>query len=419
MRRPARISAERRAIVFSTQSIERANYVAYQMDLATFQRILTPAGQAVLAEAAALQPTDATLLAALRQLRKRFAEDLVAAAIETAIMRQKAADKFSRADRMYFTREAFEQSSGEAISTYRAKRFASFDQVADLCCGIGGDSIGLAGVTNVLAVDIDPLRLAIANENLCAYDRDQRATFALEDVQSPSLSHFDAAFLDPDRRSGGRRHIRIREYSPSLDAVRKSLPVSFPLGVKVAPAVPWDELQAYDAEKEFISVERELKECVLWFGPLKAAGRRATVLPNGATLFADQPADAAEPGLPLAYLYDPDPAIVRSGLVANLGQTLNARPIDPQIAYLTSDECRSTPFSRIYAIEESLPFHARRIGERLRALNVGHVTITKRGSAVDVDDLRRKWKLNGSESRTVILTRVIGKPWAMIGRAVS
>jgi hypothetical protein len=52
-------------------------------------------------------------------------------------------------------------------------------------------------------------------------------------------------------------------------------------------------------------------------------------------------------------------------------------------------------------------------------MNAGHATITKRGSAVDVDELRRKWRLTGSESRTVILTRVLGRPWALIVREVS
>ena len=42
------------------------------------------------------------------------------------------------------------------------------------------------------------------------------------------------------------------------------------------------------------------------------------------------------------------------------------------------------------------------------------MTLTKRGSAVDVDELRRKWRLTGAESRTVILTRVLGKPFALI-----
>jgi hypothetical protein len=65
-----------------------------------------------------------------------------------------------------------------------------------------------------------------------------------------------------------------------------------------------------------------------------------------------------------------------------------------------------------------MPFHARRLGEQLRAMNAGPVTVTKRGSAVDVNDLVRKWRLTGSVSRHVILTRVLGRPWAMIGTPV-
>jgi THUMP domain-like/RNA cap guanine-N2 methyltransferase len=388
------------------------------MDLATFRRLLEPHGQAALAAADELRPTAATLLAAHQRLRKQFPDELVKAALETALLRLKAAGKFSRADRMYFTREALEQSSGEVIATYRAGRFGGAGRVGDFCCGIGGDLIGLAAVAAVVAVDADPLRLAMAEENLKACGREDQATFVQGDVLTVPLPDLGAAFFDPDRRADGRRHLRIREYAPSLDAVRARLPAGFPLGVKVAPGVPWDDLRGYDAEAEFISVAGELKECVLWFGPLKTTGRRATVLPQKASLFADQPADAAEPGPPLAYLYDPDPAVVRSGLVADLGQQLEARPVDAEIAYLTADRYTATPFARCYAVEATMPFHARQLGERLRSMNVGPVTITKRGSAVDVDELRRKWRLTGSEARTVVLMRVLGRPFALIARPV-
>jgi hypothetical protein len=258
----------------------------------------------------------------------------------------------------------------------------------------------------------------MAEENLKAYECADRATFKLGDLLTIPLPDLDAAFFDPDRRAGGRRHVRMRDYVPSLDALRSRLPPDFPLGFKVAPGIPWDDLQKYGAEAEFISVDGELKECFLWFGALKTIARRATVLPQGASLFADEPAKPAAPGPPLAFLYDPDPAVVRSGLVADLALVLNARPIDANIAYLTSDDFTSTPFARGYAIDSTVPFHVRRLGERLRAMNVGHVTITKRGSAVALDELRRSWRLTGSESRTVILTRVLGRPTALIARAV-
>ena len=383
------------------------------MDLATFQRLFSGDGQAALAAAVELHPTPATLLACHTRLRKHFADDLVKSALETVLLRRKATDKFTRSDQMYFTREALEQASGEVISTYRAQRFAGFKRVGDLCCGIGGDAIGLASVADVVAVDVDPLRLAMAAENLRAYGR-ERVTFVCDDVLTMPIRELDAAFLDPDRRVGGRRHLRIRDYAPPLDAVRARLPAGFPLAVKVAPGAPWDELRTFDAEAEFISVDGELKECVLWFGPLTTAGRRATVLPVGETLAANSPADAAEPGPPLAFLYDPDPAVVRSGLVADLSRHLAARPIDAEIAYLTSDHFVPTPFAQVYRIEDAIPFRARQLGERLRSMKVGKVTITKRGSAVDVDELRRRWHLQGPEARTVILTRVLDKPYALI-----
>src|SRR5262245_57933093 len=152
------------------------------MDLPAFRRLLSSDGQAALAAAVELQPTEATYLACHQRLRRQFPDEVVKAALETALFRRKAAGKFERADRMYFTREALEQSSGEAVSTYRARRFAGYDRVGDLCCGIGGDLIGLSGVANVVAVDVDPIRLAMAEENLRAYDRHDRAQFVLGDV---------------------------------------------------------------------------------------------------------------------------------------------------------------------------------------------------------------------------------------------
>jgi len=130
------------------------------MLLATFETLLTPAGQAALTAAAELHPTEDAFLADFTRLSKSSPPGLARAALETVLLRHKARSKFSRADAMYFTREALEQASGEEIARYRAGRFAAFGRVGDFCCGIGGDTIGLSERAEVVAVDADPLRLA-------------------------------------------------------------------------------------------------------------------------------------------------------------------------------------------------------------------------------------------------------------------
>jgi SAM-dependent methyltransferase len=385
------------------------------VDLATFAALLTPAGQAAVAEAAALAPREESFLRNFNQLAKRFPADLTRAALETALLRHRARGKFTRADQMYFTREALEQSSGEVIARYRAERFAAYEAVGDFCCGIGGDTLALAALARVVAVDADPLRLAMAEQNAVAYGVRERVAWREADLRTLPLPDVEAIFFDPSRRPGGRRRLSMSDYEPPLDIVngwRGSVPA---VGVKVAPGVAWDELREHDAEAEFISVAGEMKECVLWFDPLRTAGRRATLLPGRHTLTADEvpPPRLSPVG---AYLYEPDAAVLRAGLVTLLAERLGACQIDPDIAYLTADELRPTPFAEAFRIEEAMPFQLKRLRERLRQQGVGRVTVKKRGSPLDPATLVRQLRLTGSESRVLFLTRVAGLPYVLIGK---
>ncbi len=320
---------------------------------------------------------------------------------------------------MYFTREALEQATSETISRYRAEKFASLAQrVGDFCCGIGGDAIGLASVCDVLAVDSDPLRLAMARENCLAYGVLPRTKFLEADVTNISLDGLDAVFCDPARRSGGKRHVSVEDYSPPLSVVQTWRGSVEAIGVKIAPGVPLSELEPYDAEREFISLDRELRECVLWFGSLKTTKWRATVLPGPHTLTTENEPPPPRVGRPLPYLYEPDPAILRAGLVTTLALQLDAHQLDPNVAYLVSECVFQSPFAAGYHVEEAMPFNAKRLREVLRERGVGRVTIKRRGSAVDPATLTKQLKLRGTEHRTLFLTRAEDQPLVLIGRSL-
>jgi hypothetical protein len=261
----------------------------------------------------------------------------------------------------------------------------------------------------------------MAAENLAAYGLRERAEWRQGDLTRLPWPEAEAFFFDPARRSGGRRRFSVRDYEPPLARVRAWLAHTPAGGVKLSPGVDLAELAGYDAEVEFISERGDLKECALWFGPLRTAARRATLLaaPDGAahTLLPDAAAETVL-GPPDAFLYEPDPAVLRAGLVTTLAARLGAHQLDADIAYLSAPRLIATPFARAYAVEDALPFQLKRLRARLRALRVGRVTVKKRGSPLEPEALIHQLRLEGPEERVVVLTQVAGKAWALIAQSV-
>jgi hypothetical protein len=391
------------------------------VDLESFRRLLTPAGQAAIHAAAALEPNEADFLALFTRLSRQFPPELARAALETAILRREGQAKFPQSGEMYFTRPALEQATSFAISSYRAQRYTAFPWAADLGCSIGGDSLALAAVAPVVGIDLDPLRLELARANLEAAGLTGRALLLRGDLRQLlplGAGNGLALFFDPARRTASGRVYSIRDYQPPLSVIHGWLEHFPALGVKISPGVKWDEIRAYPAEVEFISLNGDLKEAVLWFGNLKSARRRATLLPEAASLSVadDQPLEALEISEPGEYIYEPDPAILRAGLVEALGKQLGARQLDPDIAYLTADRQLATPFARSWQVEEWFPFQLKQLRQALRQRRVGQVTIKKRGSPLEPETLIRQLRLQGDQQQVVFLTHLRGRPIAVLAR---
>ncbi|MFZ5809998.1 MAG: class I SAM-dependent methyltransferase [Chloroflexota bacterium] len=388
----------------------------------SLRALLTPAGEEILQTAAHLRPKEEAFLTHYQQLSRLYPPDLARAALEIAILRQKAQAKFPFAERMFLTPEALEQASPWEVSQYRARRYQGFERVLDLGCSIGADTLALGGVTSVVGIDKDALRLMMARLNLAALGLEERCGFVQADLlqplpipkRMPSL----ALFFDPARRQDKRRIYHVDAYQPPLGVLHNWIGDYPQLGVKISPGVKLEEIGGYDCEVEFISLAGELKEAVLWFGSLRTARRRATILPAGVTLSAELWGSADQPlvGLspPLDYILEPDPAVIRAGLVQSLAQQLDAFQLDREIAYLTTSCPIASPFARCWQVEAWMPFHLKRLREVLRARSVGNVTVKKRGSPLEPDDLRRQLRLQGEQERVLFLTRWNGAPIVVI-----
>ncbi|MFF2185598.1 SAM-dependent methyltransferase [Streptomyces sp. NPDC058155] len=404
--------------------------------------LLSDEGQALLA---ALRDHDpAQELALATRLRRDHPAELVSAALAQARLRQRAVAKFGERDayRMYFTPHGVEQATRTSVAAHRAGRFRDIGlrdggpaRITDLCCGVGGDAIELARAGfAVTAVDRDPVTCEIAALNVRTLAPDAPpATVVRADVMTYDLAAAapDALFIDPARRGGRGRIFDPEAYSPPLSWAIEAVRTVGAGGIKIAPGIP-HELVPDDFEAEWISDGGDVKEAVLWHhatgpgagpgpgpgsgpGAITPGARRATLLPAGLTLtgrgLPDPP--VREVG---RYLYEPDGAVIRAHLVAEVADELDGGLIDATIAYITADEPRPTPYATAYEITDELPFNLKRLKALLRERGVGILTVKKRGSPVEPEELRRRMKLQGRESATVFLTRVAGAPTMLLGR---
>ncbi|MDI6098492.1 methyltransferase domain-containing protein [Actinoplanes sp. NEAU-A12] len=376
----------------------------------------TPEGLKALAAAAELAGGEP--LAAASALRARgFGAELAAAALTQASLRGRAAGKFGAdAAGMFFTRAGLEQATRAPVAARRAARLAAagVETLADLGCGLGADALAAArqGIS-VYAVDADPLTAALAAANAAAAGLANRITVECADATTVPVERYDAVFADPARRQAGRgRVFDPKAYSPPWDFVA-GLPSRVPRTVlKLAPGIDHGLLPP-GAEGEWVSVGGDLVEAAFWCGPLATAPHRATLIGPEASLTGS--GNKTAPVGPVgAWIYDPDPAVVRSHLVAEFAESVGGWLADPQIAYVYTDDPVDTPFARRLEVTEVLPFSLKRLRALLRERGVGVLEIRKRGSALVPDQLRKDLKLSGPNTAGLVLTRVDGAPVTLL-----
>jgi hypothetical protein len=377
------------------------------MNSSAAQFLLSPQGREIIA---VLGEDLRDILAAGARLRKLFPDvppASLAAAVELAEAREHGRGKFARAEEMFFTREALEQATGEETANHRAERFRGLRMVCDACCGIGGDAIALGtSAEKIICVDNDPARLLFCAENLRLHGI--KARIVEGDILSlpEILNECDALFIDPSRRSGGRRTLNPFSMSPPLDRVEELL-AKVPGGAAKLPTSIREKDLSVPHELEWVSTAEGLKEAVLWTGNLSRCAISVSLLHRKAVLNdTDLPREEAETSESGDFLYEPDHALIRSGLLGRKAASLGMNLLSREIAYTTSDSLIRDDFFRGYRVLSRMKFSMKRLSEELNSLGIGQVTVKKRGFPMLPEEVIKKLKLRGSGSATVLLTRM-------------
>ncbi len=387
------------------------------MEIETLDWLQTPEGGRLLVHAAQAWADHPGAPVRVASVVRRLEPDAekAAAATTQARLRERAVAKFGdAAPLMFFTPDALEQATRSRVADHRAARLAAAipeGSVIDLGCGIGGDLLAFSRAGLVAAgIDQDPVRVAMARANLAALGL--AGAVQVGDATTVDPSGFGAAFADPARRGGRGRVFDVDGWTPPwpwvLDLLRRRALV------KVAPGIGHD-LVPPGVEAEWVSDGGEVKEAVLWSPDLSTTDRRATVIGEGGLATLTQEDDpGAEVRAVGDYLYEPDGAVIRAGLVTAVAAGVGGGLIDPHIAYVTGDAPFRTPFARGYRVVEHLPYREKQLRAALHERGVGRLTIKKRGVQVVPEELRKRLALKGDAEATLVMTRVAGQGTALL-----
>ncbi len=399
--------------------------------LDAWRTLAAPEAGPLLAAAAEVEAAGVTPSAVTR-LRRDHPAGAIPEALELAGARRRGAAKFGDPGRLLLDRGGVEQATSEMVASWKAGRFGS-DPVLDLCCGIGGDSMALAGRGPCIGVDRDPVRAFMAAHNA-------GIETIVGDVDAVPIDR-PLVHLDPARRdeSSGRRSWRMEDLVPGLDVIRRIVEEAEGAGVKLGPGLPMPPPSLHERQSTSIIAESgRLVQAVVWTGRLaRAASVEAVDLPSGRTLEGEASALRSGPVELEGALLEFHPAVERAGLgPLVLAEHLGVEGVDvepavglglavidrSQVDRAVSDG--RDHWFRAIAIEAVVSPRPEAVSDAIRKSTPDptQVVVRTRGGAIDADDWTRRLAVLATPAGTGIVEvhglRLGRRTVAVIGRPI-
>lgn len=301
-----------------------------------------------------------------------------------------------------------EQTSSEVTAEYKASQLGG-EQLVDLTGGFGIDSFYFSKhFRKVIHCELNP-----ELSELVAHNSRQLKAYNIETYTGDGiefLRNFQGKaawiYVDPSRRDeAGGRVFHLSDCLPDVpEHLELLLEKSENVLVKTSPLL---DLQAglLSLKKvkdiQVVAVNNEVKE-LLWFLSktvpetitVKAVNIKKTAVDVYENQFRKEAQIHYSP--PLNYLYEPNAALMKSGLYDQLAEELELGKLHPNSQLFTSDILKEYPGRRFQVIEE-FPYSRKKLKPILGKLDNAH--IATRNFPESVANLRKLFKLkDGGEN---------------------
>lgn len=300
-----------------------------------------------------------------------------------------------------------EQSSSEITAEYKSS-LMNGSVLFDLTGGFGIDSYFFSKkFRKVVHCELDPKLSELVAHNFRQLGGENIQTLTGDGIAllKAFSDAIDWIYIDPSRRdTAGGRVFRLSECLPNvpehLDLLLSKAPNIL---IKTSPLL---DLQSgiLDLEKvkeiHVVAVKNDVKE-LLWFisgAPsekirIKTINFKKKEVEHYGNFFGKETSILYSP--PLTYLYEPNAAIMKSGLVDALGKELGLQKLHPNSQLLTSNELKAFP-GRKFEILQQLPYSRKKL-KKVLSLDQAH--LSTRNFPESVANLRKQLKLrDGGET---------------------
>ncbi|MCF4101628.1 class I SAM-dependent methyltransferase [Gillisia sp. M10.2A] len=306
-----------------------------------------------------------------------------------------------------------EQTSSEITANYKAS-LVEGDKLIDLTGGFGIDSYFFSKqVKEVIHCEMNPELSAIAAynfEELGATNITCKTGDSIEilkEIEPP----FDWIYIDPSRRDDyGGKVFLLEQCTPNVPELlflffRKATNIM----VKTSPLLDIksgiNELK-YVNEIHIVAVNQDVKELV-WLLNKKASSKikiKTIDFQKKETQVFETYYSQHQSDLPLSapqkYLYEPNPAIMKSGMFRELAIKTGTFKLHPNSHLYTSEEIKAFP-GRAFVITDILNYNKKILKKRFKFKKAN---ITTRNFPRSVAELRKELKINDGGSDYLFFT---------------
>ena len=340
-------------------------------------------------------------------------------------------------DWWYPIRLSCEQCSSEATARYKAAIIRQLgekqDILIDLTGGYGVDTYFLSEKTtqahyverNEELCRIAQHNFQIANKPIHVHNtsaEDFLAQYSMAGSVSSDVKKEVVVYLDPARRDAhGGKVFRIEDCEPNVIKILPSLrAISSTILIKFSPMLDiTSALQSLGNEWDVhvVALHNEVKEIIFVTGNNRI--HAVNILHEGNDQFSftrseEKSALCAMADCICEYIYEPNAAIIKAGAFRLVSERYQLHKLDHNTHLYTADQLTENFPGRVWKVIAQPIKNQRDIA----ALGIQRAAILTRNYPLTPEELRKKFKLQESDSHFLIGARIATKPTLILAERI-